>query len=201
MRPPAEPDQPDEPTPDAPARRLIAEPDFSGDPQPIEQFAVRTDFPQCALGAHIDIRGFAGVVVEIVNQSIRVSSSEGVTQRFNSHRLRALCAPPDRAGPVPATRNTDHPKPAAKPGPPPPRPGTPPRVHIADPDFSAPARRINDYAVRPDFPQCAYGKHVDIVGYTGVVVEIVKGSLRIQSPAGIMRSYTGGVLKKLYGRT
>lgn len=183
----------------------MTEPDFSGVPRPIEGFAARADFPQCALGAYIDIRGFAGVVVEIVNQSIKVSSAEGVTQRFNSYRLKALCAPPDRTGPTPAARNADPQKPApapvrSRPEPSRPEPEAPPRVHIADPDFSAPARRINEYASRPDFPQCAYGRHVDIVGYTGVVVEIVKGSLRVQSPAGITRSYTGGVLKKLYGR-
>ena len=74
------------------------------------------------------------------------------------------------------------------------------RVYVADPDFTTPVRPINDYASRPDFPKCAYGQHVDILGYTGVVVEIVKGSLKIQSEAGAIRSYNSDVLKKLYGK-
>ena len=65
-------------------------------------------------------------------------------------------------------------------------------------DFSAPVRPIDDYAGQPDFPACAYGKHIDILGYTGVVVEIVKGSLKVQSQTGITRGYNGFVLRKLH---
>jgi hypothetical protein len=96
------------------------------------------------------------------------------------------------------TMNTERPKTVAEPSRP--TPAAPPRIYIADPDFTAPVRLINDYAGRPDFPKCAYGKHVDILGYTGVVVEIVQGSLKIQSAAGAIRSYNGEVLKKLYGK-
>jgi hypothetical protein len=74
------------------------------------------------------------------------------------------------------------------------------RVYIADPDFTTPVRPINDYAGKPDFPKCAYGKHVQILDYTGVVVEIVQGSLKIQSATGTTRSYNSEVLKKLYGK-
>ena len=73
-------------------------------------------------------------------------------------------------------------------------------MHITNPDFSVPICSIRAYASQPDFPQCAYGKQVDIPGYVGVVVEIVKGSLRVQSPTGTIRSYNGVALKKLYGR-
>jgi hypothetical protein len=187
-------------TPPSAERMEIAEPDFSGTPQPIEDLAVQADFPQGALGAYVDIRGFAGVVVEIVHQSIKVRSPEGITQRFNANRLRTLCAPPDRIEPVPTTRNIDRPKTADVSESGQPKPATPPRVFIANPDFTAPARRINDYTVQPDFPQCAYGKHVDIAGYRGVVVEIVRGSLKIQSPAGTTRSYNAELLRKLYGK-
>jgi hypothetical protein len=175
--------------PPAPTLTEITGPDFSGTPRSIEEFAVRTDFPQCALGVYVDIRGFAGVVVEIVNQSIKVRSSEGITQRFNSYRLRTLCAPPDRSEPATTMRNLDPAEPLEQ-----------PRTYIAAPDFSAPVRPINEYASRADFPGCAYGKHIDVLGYAGVVVEIVKGSLKIQSPAGATRSYNGSTLKKLYGR-
>jgi hypothetical protein len=176
----------------------ITEPNFSGTPQPISEFTSRPDFPECARGAYVDIRGFAGVVVDIVNQSIKVRSPDGITQSFNANRLKTIYAPPDHSEPMPMTMDVERPKPVAEPARP--KPAEPPRVYIADPDFTAPALPINDYACRSDFPKCAYGKHVDILGYTGVVVEIVKGSLKIQSSMGITRSYNSDVLKKLYGK-
>lgn len=189
-------------TPSTSKSAPLIKPDFSGTPQPIGDLAGRDDFPQCALGAYIDIQGFSGVVVEIVNQSIKVRPSEGITQRFNANRLKTLYSPAIRPepGPVPAELEAS----------PSPRstaveststePEAPSRVFIADPDFSAPIRLINDYASRPDFPKCAYGQHVDILGYTGVVIEIVKGSLKVQSPAGISRSYNAEVLRKVHGK-
>jgi len=185
------------------APKVITEPDYSAEAQPISQFTTRADYPACLLGVHIDIRGFAGVVVEIVNQSIRVLSSEGILQSFNFNRLKTLNAPPTRSEP-PAARPVEKPKvvsvvepeaadeaPASE---------EPERVYIAEPDFSVPFQKIDDYAGQPDFPQCIYGKHVDIRDYTGVVVEIIRGSLKVQSPDGIIRSYNAGVLKRLYGK-
>lgn len=198
MQSQASPEPVIEPTPATPSRPVITEPDFSGSPQPIAEFAIRADFPQCTLGAYVDIRGFAGVVVEIVNQSIKITSPDGITQRFNADRLKTLCAPPQAIDPVPTTRNIDRPKPVAAPSSVQPKPVAPPRVYIAEPDFSMPVSPITDYAGQPDFPKCAYGKHVDVAGYTGVVAEIVKGSLKIQSPAGTTRSYNAEVLRKLY---
>jgi len=176
---------------------MTSEPDFSGPPQPIDDLAGRADFPQCALGAYIDIQGFAGVVVEIVKDSIRVRPPQGMTQRFNANRLKTLYAPPVR--PEPAA-GMDHAENEATPEPGLTKVSPSPREYIADPDFTAQIRPINDYADQPDFPRCIYGKHVDIQGYTGVVVEFVKGSLKIQSPAGITRSYNADALRKLYGR-
>jgi hypothetical protein len=179
---------------------MISEPDFAGTPQPIDDFARRADFPQCALGAYIDIQGFAGVVVEIVKESIRVRPPQGMTQRFNANRLKTLYAPPVRPEPVAPALPADRAKSDPAPEPAPVKPAAPARDYIANPDFTAPVRPINDYASRPDFPRCAFGKHVDIQGYTGVVVEFVKGSLKIQSPTGITRSYNGEGLRKLYGQ-
>ena len=71
-------DSVNEATPVVSTRKVITEPDFSGTPQPIDELAGRVDFPQCALGAYIDILGFAGVVVEIVKESIKVRSPEGL---------------------------------------------------------------------------------------------------------------------------
>ena len=201
MQSPTTPEPATEATPAAPARMVITEPDFSGTAQPIGELAGRADFPQCALGAYIDIQGFAGVVVEIVGQSIKVRPPEGITQRFNANRLRTLHAPPVRPEPVATPLSVESPAPVASPEPAQDSPETPKRVYISDPDFASPVRVINDYASQADFPKCAYGKHVDILGYTGVVVEIVKGSLRIQSPSGITRSYNAEVLRKVYGKT
>lgn len=191
------PDRENEAVP-APNRKEITQPDFSGEPRPVGELTVKEGFPQCALGVYIDIRGFAGVVVEIVNQSIKVRSPEGITQRFNANRLKTLHAPPDRSEPVPMVMVE---RPRHRPAPETDRPGIelPPRVFIANPDFTAPVRPIEEFAGQSEFPACVYGRHIDILGYTGVVVEIVNGSLKVQSPTGITRGYNAGVLKKLHG--
>ncbi len=185
-----------------PTPKVITEPDFSGTPQPIGQWTERADFPQCALGAFVSIHGFAGVVVEIVNQSIKVRSADGITQRFNAYRLKTLFAPPDRSKPAPPSVSVNVPVPVteSRPAEEEPEPIEPVRKRITNPDFSQPVRAIRTYATQPDFPECALGKHVDIPGFAGVVVEIVKGSLRVQAQDGITRNYNGEALKKLYGR-
>lgn len=200
-----------EATPSSSKPAAITTPDFSGTPQPIGEFAGRADFPECVRGAFIDIQGFAGVVVEIVGSSIKVRPVEGITQRFNVHRLKALYGPtiirPEPEMPVESevhraavTPRTEGTRTASASKPVEEVPEKPARVYIDNPDFTAPVLLINEYARQPDFPKCAYGKHVDIEGYTGVVVELVKGSLKIHSPAGITRSYNAEVLRKNYGK-
>lgn len=188
----------------ASTRTVITKPDYSEEAQSISQFTTRADYPGCLHGVHIDIRGFAGVVVEIVNQSIRVLSPEGILQSFNFNRLKTLYAPPSHAEPMPSTRTvvnaTSDVTPATDDAVEAPAVAVPERIYVAEPDFSAPVQVINVFAQQEDFPQCAYGKHVDIQEYIGVVVEIVKGSLKIQSPDGIIRSYNVRALKKLYGK-
>ena len=200
MQLPTTPDPTDKTTPLTQIQRVIAEPDFAGAPQPIDDFAGRADFPQCVLGAYIDIQGFAGVVVEIVKDSIRVRPPQGMTQRFNANRLKTLYAPSARPETVATTPGLDRSQADGAPEPSRAKPSALPRDYIADPDFTAPVRPIRFYAGQPDFPKCAYGKHVDIRGYTGVVVEFVKGSLKIQSVDGITRSYNTEVLSKIYGK-
>jgi hypothetical protein len=200
MSTPASPDQDHETAPPVPVPVGIAEPNFSGSPLPIEDFAGRVDFPKCTRGAYIDIRGFAGIVVDIVNQSIKVRSAEGITQSFNSHRLKSLYAPATHPEPMPSTPHQDRPEPAPRAEVARPVPVAPPRIYIAAPDFTAAIQPIREFAGQPDFPRCIYGKHVDIQGNTGVVVEIVKGSLKIQSPTGTTLSYNAEVLRKLYGQ-
>lgn len=186
---------------EAPKSVPVRGPDYSGAPRPIRELAGRDDFPQCALGVHIDIQGFAGVVVEIVRDSIKVRPVDGITQRFNANRLRTLYAPPVHLEPPTTTVEADQEKPAAGAEADATKAEAPARVYVENPDFTAAIQPIGDYAARPDFPRCAYGKHVDILGYTGVVVEIVKGSLKVQSPAGITRSYNAEVLQKMHGKS
>jgi len=217
MSSPTQSDPANETTPPSSTRTAITVPDFSGTPQPIGELAGRADFPQCAHGEYVDIQGFSGVVVEIIGSSIKVRPVEGITQRFNVHRLKTLYAPtvirpepemlPATATPAVATvmarMERSQIVPRTKPKPEPDveeEPAKPARVYIENPDFTAPVLLINEYARQPDFPKCAYGKHVDIEGYTGVVVEFVKGSLKIHSPAGITRSYNAEVLRKNYGK-
>jgi hypothetical protein len=189
-----------EPPPPAPRPKVIDRPDFSGSPRPISEFAGLSDFPHCMLGVYVDIRGFAGVVVEILHQSIRVRPPEGITQRYNANRLKALYAPPVHPEPAPSTRHADRVRPETVTDSAPPESSVPSRVYIANPDYSADVRPISEFVGQLDFPACAYGKHVDIQGYVGVVVEILKGSLKIRSREGTTRSYNAKVLIKIFGQ-
>lgn len=181
-------------TPSVSPRVAQPAPDFSGPPRPIEEVVREPGFPQSARGVYLDIRGFTGVVVDIVKDSLKVRSPEGITRSYNANRLKTLFAPAERfEPPMP---------PAAEPVQPsaPLKPASPPRVYIANPDFTAPIKPIRDFASQADFPQCVYGQHVDIAGFEGVVVEIVKGSLKVRSPQGVSRSYNAEVLRKLHGQ-
>ena len=89
----------------------------------------------------------------------------------------------------------------AAPAPDEPKAEAPAREYISEPDFSTPVRPISDFAAQPGFPKSAYGAHVDIGGHIGVVVEIVKGSLKVQNDVGATRSFNIEVLKKLHGKT
>lgn len=204
MTSPTQSDPVNETTLPVSTRTVIVKPDFSGTPQPIGEIAGRADFPQCAHGVSIDIQGFAGVVVELIGQSIKVRSSEGITQRFNVNRLKALYAPAVRPEPVAITvtvrAKAGNPPPAAKTEPIQEKPESPARAYIAHPDFTAPVQPIKEFACQSNFPKCAYGKHVDIEGYIGVVVEFVKGSVKIKSAAGTTRSYNAEVLRKNFGK-
>jgi len=170
-------------------------------PTPIEELAGLPDFPQCALGQLIEIRGYVGVVADIVHNSIKVRSPEGTTQSFNFHRLRTLYAPVVHQEPAPASYPGEQgptamerilQSPAKVPA--------PKRDVIPEPDFSAPVQSISEFAIRLDFPQCVLGQHVDIAGFKGVAVEIAKGSVRVRSAEGTGRSYNAELLQKLYGK-
>ncbi len=181
----------------APKRVASTEPNFTGPPKPIEELAGRPDFPKCAHGEFVDIRGYAGVVVEIVNQSIKVRSPEGITQSFNFNRLRILYGSAPQPEAVDRSRTVERPEPIEESTNTPSQ--APRREVIAEADFDRDVKAISVFAVRPDFPQCAFGEYVDIRGYAGVVVEIVNQSLKVRSPEGITRSYNADILRKLHG--
>ena len=71
-------------------REVIMEPNFNSPLVPVESLVQRPNFPQCALGVFIDFHGFTGVMVELVNRSLKVRSHEGSTRSYNADGLRKL---------------------------------------------------------------------------------------------------------------
>jgi hypothetical protein len=183
----------DRPAQSVDSRELNSEADFTLPLQPITEFITRPDFPECTLGKHIDIGGFTGVVVAIVKQSLRVRSPEGATRGFNSFSLRRIYAPsPEHEPSVSNAPAIEEPEPESK-------PVVPPREEIPEPDFNQPIIPIAQLVPGLDFPKSALGKHVEIGGYTGVVVEIVNQSLKVRSPQGTSRNYNAAALRNIYG--
>ena len=192
------------------SRRPASEANFAQPARRIAEYVDRPDFPQCVLGEHVEIGGVLGCVVEIVRQSLKVKSPEGTVQSFNCNRLRTIYgARPEHAADTKRSESGAASESGGSPGPtasasrlvtdgvapePPPR-----RDFIADPDFSAAIQPISAFAGRADFPKCVYGAHIDIVGHVGVVVELVKDSVKVQSQSGPVRSFNAPMLRKLYG--
>ena len=159
------------------------------------------DFPWCTLGQHVNIGGSVGVVVEIVNQSIKLRTVERTNQSFNATRLLMLYGP--RPEMVAIHRPTEEPRKVLQE--PTVIPPAPPievkREFLAEPDFSTPVKPIAEWITQPNFPRCAYGAHVEIGDYTGIVVEIVKQqSVRVRSQEGTSRTFNADTLRKIYGQ-
>ena len=72
------------------------------------------------------------------------------------------------------------------------------REQTALPDFNAPVKPVADFVTRPDFPQCVLGEHLDLGGYTGVVVAVVKQSIKVRSVDGATRSFKSYGLQRIY---
>jgi hypothetical protein len=194
-----------EDSPPSEKRGVVAEPDFNTPLTPIVDFVARPDFPECILGEHVDIGGYAGVVVAIVKHSIKVRSQEGATRSFNSFGLRRIYGPPPELPPELKSENprfapvapapTVRSEPADEDEPPEPAP----RHEVVDePNFEQPIVSITELVARPDYPKCTFGRHVEIGGYTGVVVEILNQSLRVRSSQGTSRNYNALVLRNLH---
>ena len=177
----------------------IIAPDFTNPLKTVAEFATRPDFPQCALGEFLDMGGYTGVAVEIVNQSLKVRSPEGATRSFNVPGLRRRYSPPPPPGAIAMTRET--PRASAPEAPEETQPAPPARAIIPEPDFSKPMRPVAELAVLPDFPQSTLGEFLDMGGYTGVAVEIVNHSLKVRSPEGATRSFNIPGLRRRYTPT
>jgi hypothetical protein len=162
---------------------------------PISEFAARADFPQCAVGEAVDIGGYVGTVVEIVHNSIRVRSPEGVTRGFNFYTLRKLYGPrpePEMA-PYPAVIEKEREaRPEAEPD--------PVESEIENPDFNREPKPIAGLLADPAFPASALGEMVDVGGYTGVIVQVFNQSLKVRSREGTSRRYNADALRKLHGK-
>jgi hypothetical protein len=180
----------------------IGQPGVGENPVPIAEFAGRPDFPECVRNRSVDIGGFRGVVIDIVNNSLKVRDEEDFTRSFNLHALRRLHGPRPEPPPAVPERTEEAPRPrhVFKPRAQAPQPVVKEaaRKVLAEPDFATPVRQIDEFTGRSDFPECTLGQHVEINGYTGVVIEIVKRSLKVRSEQEVTRSYNADVLRKLH---
>jgi hypothetical protein len=157
--------------------------------KPISELVTDPEFPNSVIGEKVDIRGYIGVIMAVVHNSIKVRSAEGNTVSYNFHTLRRLYSPRVEAEP-----ETAEPASAAAPESPSSKTET-----ILEPNFAVPLVPIESLVHRPDFPSCAFGAFVDLHGFSGVVVELVGRSLKIQSQEGSTRRYNGDGLRKIYG--
>lgn len=193
---------------------MVINQDFNRIPKPISELVAAPDFPRCALGEFVNIGGFTGVVVEIIKQSLKVTSQEGDTVSYNANGLRKIYAPkfqaetPANFSPVSAPAESIQEEPQTPPKEeevpaaavsPAAEPEAAPAPVIPALNFDRPAKPIIEFASRADFPKCTLGEFLNIGGYAGVVVEIVKQSLKVQSAEGRTMSFNANGLRKLYG--
>jgi hypothetical protein len=166
-------------------------PDFAV--KPISELVADPDFPGSAVGKKVDIKGFTGVIVEVVRNSIKVRSAEGNTVSYNFNTLRRLYGPRLEPEETPAKPEPSSP-PVSKPQPEP----EPEREVVVEPNFNSPLVPIESLVHRPDFPTCALGVFVDFHGSSGVGVGLVGHSLKVRSREGVTRSYNAEGLKRIY---
>lgn len=173
--------------------------------RPIGELVDLPDFPQCAVGQLVDIRGLVGVVSGVVNNSLKVKSDEGDHMSYNFHVLKKLYGRPpevpkmemrESAPPETPTRRAPEPEPESATAPEP----APKREVIENPDFSREVKSVGEFVGRTDFPKCVFGEHLDMGGYVGVAIEIVNQSIRVASQEGTSRKYNAHALRKLHAK-
>ncbi|MGO8674901.1 MAG: hypothetical protein ACLQVX_03395 [Limisphaerales bacterium] len=160
----------------------------------ISELVADPGFPKSAVGEKVDIKGFIGVVVDVVNNSIKVRSEAGNTVSYNFNALRRIYGPRTAPENEPIAQ-----APASSTAPQPQKEAERKRNFIAEPNFNSPLVPIERLVHRPDFPGCALGLFVDLHGFAGVVVELVGHSLKVRSQQGSTHSYNADGLRKLYG--
>ncbi len=171
-----------------------ASPDYHQPLLPIAEVLIDPGFPKSALGKFVDIGGYTGVVVELVKESLKVRSAEGITKGFNANGLRRIYGPVVRPDPPPPLPESPAPVRESRPAPPPVFKVEP----TIEPDFGKPVVKIAEFIGRSDYPKCLLGAHVEIGDYVGVVIQIVNRSLKVRSQAETTRSYNADALRKLY---
>src|SRR4051812_5779490 len=171
-------------------QNTLADPGLEKDPKAIGDFAGRDNYPQCALGACVDIGGVVGTVFEISGNSLKLRTPEGQARSFNYPPLKKLSAPRHIVFAPPPQKIEEPPVEIA-----------PVSQEIPDPDFHQEQITISQFIAEPDFPVCALGRMVEINGYVGVVVELTGLSLKVRSPNGTSRKYNADVLRKLHGKS
>jgi hypothetical protein len=67
------------------------------------------------------------------------------------------------------------------------------------PKSDLPTKLISELVIDPHFPNNAVGAKVNINGYTGVIVGVVKNSIKVRSAEGNTVSYNFHTLRRLYG--
>lgn len=159
---------------------------------PIAEFVVRENYPECVRGQSVDIGGFTGIVMDIVNNSLKVRSPEGVTRSFNYNTLIRLYGPRVEIAPPP---------PFIAPVKEPEKPVAPPEPEeIQELNFDREPKVVNDFTAQTDFPKCVLGELLDIGGYIGIVVSVFGESLKVRSQEGTSRKYNAQILRKIYGK-
>ena len=189
----------------SPTTENASEADQSRPARPIADLLTDPEFPRSAMGEWVDIGGYTGVVVDVVKQSLKVKSAEGITMSFNANGLRRIYGrtlPPEPPPPIPEPPAVRPPKPASvrsQQATAPPPPQAPPPPPAIEPNFDQPVKSVKEFVGRADFPACVLGQHVEVGGYTGVVVQIINKSLKVRSRSETTRSYNADALRKLFG--
>jgi hypothetical protein len=187
------------------------------EPRAITELVVSPDFPKSALGQFVEIGGNAGVVVEVVNQSLKIRAADGSIQSYNGNVLKKLYGPVQRHVPAPMPdrpRSSEASVEAGTSSPDSSNRGRAdydeddeeedadqplPGALVAEANFEAPIRPITELVLEEDYPKNLLGMHIDIGGYTGVVIQLQNQSFRVRSRSGSAQSFNANVLRRVYG--
>jgi hypothetical protein len=69
---------------------------------------------------------------------------------------------------------------------------------MTTPEIEPAVKTIAELVANPDFPKSAVGETVDINGFTGVITDVVKNSIKVRSADGTVMSYNYNALRRLH---